>query len=110
MDELARARDEIRRGDYTSAQTILDGIPDGPDEITSHLLFDIACAYEELFNARGRYKDLITACRSCAAKTERLSPLDAQIHSAHTLIVIAELKAPSQQGRNRHRRPSRFDC
>ena len=36
MDELAQAREEIRRGNYAPAETILDSIIDGPDE-TRHI-------------------------------------------------------------------------
>ena len=51
MDELVRVQKEIRQGNFVSAETILDTILARPDEITSHLLFDLTNAYEELFRA-----------------------------------------------------------
>ena len=40
MDDLARVREEIRRGSHAAAETMLESIVDGSEEITSHLLFD----------------------------------------------------------------------
>ena len=44
VDELVRVQEEIRQGNFVSAETILDTILDRPDEITSHLLFDLTNA------------------------------------------------------------------
>jgi hypothetical protein len=65
MDRLAKVRDEIRRGDQTSAEAILDGVLEGQEEITSHLLFDLTSSYEELLTLTGRYEDLIRKMRRC---------------------------------------------
>jgi len=89
MDELAQAREEIRRGNHASAKTILDGILEGPEKVTSHVLFDLTSIYEELFSTTGRYEDLIRIARRCAGKTRHLAEVDGQIHSANALIAIA---------------------
>lgn len=89
MDDLIRARAEIRQGNFSSAETILDGILDRPNEVTSHLLFDVTVAYEELLRATGRYDDLIRISRRCMDTAGCLPEMDMHIHSAHTLIVIA---------------------
>jgi hypothetical protein len=62
-------RDEIRQGNFVSAETILDTILDRPDEFTSHLLFDLTNAYEELF--RATEEGLATA----AGHEDRQAPL-----------------------------------
>ena len=72
MDELVRVQDEIRQGNFVSAETILDTILDRPDEITSHLLFDLTNAYEELFRATDRYEDLIRISRQCVERARHL--------------------------------------
>lgn len=89
MDELVRVQDEIRQGNFVSAETILDTILDRPDEITSHLLFDLTNSYEELFRATDRYEDLIRISRQCVERARHLPEMDTQIHSAHALIVVA---------------------
>ena len=89
MDELVSAQEEIRQGNFVLAETILDTILDRPDEITSHLLFDLTSAYEELFRATDRYEDLIRISRQCVERARHLPEMDTQIHSAHALIVVA---------------------
>lgn len=89
MGELANARAEIRQGNFASAERILDAVLAHSDEITSHLLFDLASAYEDLFNATRRYEDLITASRHCAKKAAHLPSMDQEIHSAHALLIVA---------------------
>jgi hypothetical protein len=89
VDDLVKARAEIRQGNLSSAETILDTILDRPDDLTSHLLFDITSAYEEVLRAADRYEDLIRITRRCMETARRLPEMDMHIHSAHTLIVIA---------------------
>lgn len=89
MDELVRAQKEIRQGNFVSAERILDAILNRPDEITSHLLFDLTNAYEELFRATDRYEDLIRTSRQGVERARHLPEMDTQIHSAHALIVVA---------------------
>jgi hypothetical protein len=89
VDELVRAQEEIRKGNFASAETLLDSILSRPDEITSHLLFDLTSTYQELFSATDRYEDLIQISRQCVERARHLPEMDTQIHSAHALIVVA---------------------
>jgi hypothetical protein len=89
MDEFVRAQEEIRRGNFVLAETILHTILHRSDEITSHLLFDLTGAYEELFRATDRYEDLIRISRQFVERARHLPEVDMQIHSAHALIVAA---------------------
>ena len=89
MDDLVRAQEEIRKGNFASAETLLDSILYCLDEITSHLLFDLTSTYDELFRATDRYEDLIRISRQCVERARHLPEMDTQIHSAHSLIVVA---------------------
>jgi hypothetical protein len=106
VHELVRAHEEIRRGNFVSAETLLDSILYRPDEITSHLLFDLTSAYEELFRATDRYEDLMRISRKCVERARPLPEMDMQIHSAHALIVVAgaeiTLGRKDDAGRNIH--------
>jgi hypothetical protein len=89
VDEFVRAQEEIRQGNFVLAETLLDTILYRSDEITSHLLFDLTSAYEELFTATDRYEDLICISRQCVERARHLPELDMQIHSAHAMLVVA---------------------
>jgi hypothetical protein len=89
MDELAQAKEEIRNGNYTSAETVLGGILDRAEGITSHLLFDLVSAYDDLFSVTGRYEQLISVSQHCAEQARHLAGIDGEIHSAHILLVVA---------------------
>jgi hypothetical protein len=89
VDELVRAQEEIRQGSFVSAETILGTILYRPDEITSHLLFDLTSVYEGLFRATDRYEDLIRISWQCVERARDLPGMDREIHSAHALIVVA---------------------
>jgi len=54
MEGLARVREEIQCGHCASAEAILDGILERPEEVTSHFLFDLDGVYEDLFRVTGR--------------------------------------------------------
>jgi len=104
VDELVRAQEEIRKGNFVSAETLLNNILYRPDEITSHLLFDLTSTYQELFRATDRYEDLIRISRQCVERSRYLPEMDTQIHSAHALIVVAgaeiTLGRKDEAGRN----------
>ncbi len=89
VDEFVRAQEEIRQRNFVVAETILDTILYRSDEITSHLLFDLTSAFEELFRSTDRYTDLIRISRQFVERARHLPEMDRQIHSAHTLIVVA---------------------
>ncbi len=89
VDDFLSAQEEIRRGNFVLAETILDTFLHRSDEITSHHLFDLTSAYEELFRATDRYEDVIRITRQCVERARHLPEIDTQIHSAHALIVVA---------------------
>jgi hypothetical protein len=89
VDEFVRAQEEIRQGNFVLAEAILDTVLYRSDEITSHLLFDLTGAYEELFRATDRYEDLIRISQRFVKRARHLPEMDTQIHSAHALIVVA---------------------
>jgi hypothetical protein len=89
MNSLAQAREELRAGDYAAAENTLLSILEGPDESSSHILFDLVGTYEELYTVTGRYEGLIGIARRCAERAQTLPNIDIQVHHANSLIVIA---------------------
>lgn len=89
MNSLAQAREELRTGDYAVAEKILLSILEGPDEVSSRLLFDLVATYEDLYNVTRRYEDLIGIARRCIERAKTLPNIDSQVHRANSLIVIA---------------------
>jgi len=89
ISPIARAREELRVGNHAAAESILTGMLAGQGEITSHALFDLTGAFEDLCSPSGRYEDLIGFVSRCAEKANRLPEIDQQIHNANCLIAIA---------------------
>lgn len=98
INSLAQAREALRTGDYAVAEKILLNILEGPDEVYSHLLFDLVATFEDLYNVTGRYEDLIGIARRCIKRAKTLPNLDSEVHRANSLMVIA--KAEIALGRN----------